>query len=168
MISEKVFRDKIASVIKKLIDTDPFFKYFEDYIKAVFIDHGDKFIVFTHKAATKKAGLAGGFQYPNKIYIDKNFVEREIAKRQGKDLLGLVLFLILRHELRHFIQCVVMIDICDNFEDAEKCWKSVTKNRETDPLELDAYLMEHGEDKSIEEFYDFINGLIEEYRNVSK
>lgn len=166
MISEKVFRDKIISVVKKLIDTDPFFKHFEDYIKAVFIDHGDKFIVFTHSAA--KAGMAGGFQYPNKIYIDKNFVEREIAKRQGEDVLSIVLFLLLRHELRHFIQCVVMIDICNNFEEAEKCWKSVTRNREIDPLELDVYSMEHGEDKSIEEFYDFINGLIEEYCSASK
>ena len=51
MISKEVFRDKIANIIKKIIATDPFFKHFEDFIKAVFIDHGRRFIVFDHSKA---------------------------------------------------------------------------------------------------------------------
>lgn len=160
MTSEESLRDKIITVIKKIVDTDPFFKHFEDYIKAVFIDHGDKFIVFNHPRA--EVNMVGGFQYPNKIYINKSRVEKLIKNKET------ALYLVLRHELRHFIQCIVMIELCDDFKKAEECWtfkRNDKSNRLDDPLEKDVYLLEHGQDKTIEEFYDFIRSLIVEYRN---
>lgn len=164
MISEQVFRDKITNIIKKIADNDPFFEHFKDYINAVFVDHGDKFIVFSHSKA--KVDMAGGFQYPNKIYINKAYVEKLVAKYEDQDgMLEVTLDRILQHELRHFIQCVVMLELCDDIEEAEKCWKSQTnETRLEDPLEFDPYLRDHGLDKSIEEFYDFIKCLIEDYR----
>ena len=167
MISEQVFRDKITNVIKKIVDNDPFFEHFKDYINAVFVDHGDKFIVFSHSKA--KAGMAGGFQYPNKIYIDKNYVEKEVTKYKDDyledEILEATLNLILQHELRHFIQCVVMIELCDDIEEAEKCWNFFSvESVGFDPLEFDIYLCDHAIDKSVEEFYDFIKCLIEDYR----
>lgn len=168
MISEQVFRNKITNTIKKIVDNDPFFEHFKDYINAVFVDHGDKFIVFSHSKA--KADIAGGFQYPNKIYIDKAYIEKLIAKYEDRDgILELALDSLLQHELRHFIQCVVMIELCDDVKEAEKCWKYhidkiKNKTRLEDPLELDIYLHDHALDKTIEEFYDFIKCLIEDYR----
>ena len=89
-----------------------------------------------------------------------------IAEYPGiKDALELVLFSILKHELRHFIQCVVMIELCNDVKEAEKCWQiQANKTRLDDPLEQDVYQLEHGQDKTIEEFYDFIKDLIEDYR----
>ena len=159
MNTKENFRNEIINAIKNVINTDQFSNHFKDFIEAVFVDHGDKFIVFTHSKATKNT--AGDFQYPNKIYIDIDYVKRLSKKHDLK----LVLFFLLRHELRHFIQCVVMIELCNNVKEAEKCWHWYsTKLRDKDPLELDANQMEHGEYKSIEEFYDFIRGLIEDYR----